>query len=182
MYEDIADRYALLLKRLAPDLAGLHELGMVLRDEFGCERTTLYLKAARGVYVSIYAEGLEDMTLSVKPGEGLVGKAVQRRCPLLSNDADYDPDSLSRLRDHYSGYVTRSLLVAPIPGTFVASRGAVQLVNKRDDEFTEQDADRLCAAAQGLRKLHRLCTRPDGNLWDPHLHREGRHDGPSAQA
>lgn len=154
---------------------GLHELGLALREDFGCDRVTFFLKAARGVYLSIYAEGLEDMVLAVKPGEGLVGKAIQRRRPIVSNEALYDPDALSRLRDHYSGYLTHSLLVAPIPGTFLAPQGAVQLVNKLREEFTAEDIQRLSLAAKGLRGLRKFCRRPTENLWEPRLHLESHH-------
>ena len=175
MSRDLATRYALLLRALAADATGLHALGLALREDFGCDRATLFLKAARGVYVSVYAEGLEEMTLAVKPGEGLAGKAIQRRTAIVSNEAPYDPDALSRLRDHYSGYETLSLLVAPIPGRFGAPEGAVQLVNRLDGPFNDDDCARLCDAASGLRGLSRFCPRPVDNLWDPRLHQDSRH-------
>ncbi len=175
MRDDLAARYASLIRTLPADATGLHGLGLALREDFSCDRVTLFLKAARGVYLSIYAEGLEDMVLAVKPGEGLVGKAIQRRRPIISNEALYDPDALSRLRDHYSGYLTQSVLVAPIPGVFLAPQGAVQLINKLRELFTEEDVGRLSAVAKGLHGLQRLCRRPTENLWEPRLHLESHH-------
>lgn len=181
MAEQFTVRYAALLATLPPAPAGLHELGLALRNDFACDRASIFLKASRGVYVSVYAEGLEGMLLSVKPGEGLVGKSIQRREGIISNDAVYDPDSLCRLRDHYTGYETRSLLAVPIPGLFGPPRGAVQLINKLRAPFDAEDARRLFAAARGLKRLHRLITHPENNLWDPRFHKEGLHAS-SAQA
>lgn len=175
MADDLTTRYAALLRSLPAEIASLHALGLALREDFRCDRVSLFLKAPHGVYVSIYAEGLEDMTLAVKPGEGLVGKAVQRKAPIVSNEALFDPEALSRLRDHYSGYETQSILVAPIPGWFSGPEGAVQLVNKLYEPFTDDDVERLSAATLGLRGLRKLCRRPADNLWDPDLHKESAH-------
>lgn len=172
MGDALAARYQALVRTLPADAAGLHALGLALRQDFGCDRATLFLKARHGVYVAIYAEGLEDMTLAVKPGEGLAGKAVQRRAAIVSNEAPYDPDALSRLRDHYSGYETHSVMVAPIPRLLRAPEGAVQLINKLTGPFTDDDLARLGMVANGLRGLRRFCREPAENLWDPLLHKE----------
>jgi hypothetical protein len=174
-------KYKALVRTLPANVEGLHALGHALRSDFHCDRVSLFLKAERGTYVSVYAEGLEDMTLAVKPGEGLAGKAIQRREPILSNEAPYDPDALCRLRDHYSGYQTWTLLVAPIPGRLFGPEGAVQLINKLDGAFSTEDERRLVRVAEALRGLGRLCRCPSGNLWDPCLHRENLH-APSDQA
>ena len=174
-------KYAALISALPKTAESLHVLGHELRTDFHCDRVSLFLKASRGTYIAIYAEGLEDMTLEVKPGEGLAGKAIQRRAPILSNEAPYDPDALSRLRDHYSGYQTWSLLVAPIPRRWRSPEGVVQLINRLDGAFCEEDLRLLNTIADGLRGLSRFCPRPVGNLWEPRLHR-GSADALSNQA
>ncbi|NJO53822.1 MAG: GAF domain-containing protein [Bacteroidales bacterium] len=178
MDDALTARYKELVRTLPADAAGLHALGLALRQDFNCDRATLFLKARHGVYIAVYAEGLEDMTLAVKPGEGLAGKAVQRRAAILSNEAPYDPNALSRLRDHYSGYETQSVMVAPIPRLLLSPEGAVQLINKLIGPFTDADIARLGAVAKGLRGLRRFCREPAENLWDSRLHRESI-DGPA---
>lgn len=169
-------RYRRLVAGLSGDAAGLHELGRALRSDFDCDRVSLYRRSPRNVYVAVYAEGLQDMTLSVKPGEGLVGKALQRGVPVLSNAAPYDPDALSRLRDHYSGYETHSVLVAPILRWLCAPLGAVQLVNSHAGSFPAADLLRLAEVAKGLAGIGKFCRSASENLWQPDLHKDVVHD------
>jgi signal transduction protein with GAF and PtsI domain len=180
MSSDLVARYKRMIKSLPSDATGLHALGLALREDFQCDRTTLYLQATHGTYISIYAEGLEEMILAVKPGEGVVGKVIATRSPYVSNDALYDPNSLSRLRDHYSGYITHSLLAAPIPGLLSRPHGVIQLVNKINLPFDTVDMDRLVAIAPVLRGIRKFCRRPATNLWQQSLHKEPSHAVPPA--
>ena len=172
MKRDPANKYRNLMHHFPAEAEGLHLLGLTLREDFQCDRVTIYLKAEHGVFVSVYAEGLEEMILAVKPGEGVVGKAIASRTPYVSNDALFDPNSLSRLRDHYSGYVTHSLLVVPIPGYFLGPTGAVQLVNKIGQPFDERDVEQLQRVVKSLRGLRKRCSPVSNNLWEQRLHKE----------
>lgn len=163
-------KYAGFVSKSVGASASLKALGDALRLDFDCDRVSIYLREKRGDFVSIYAEGLTNMTLSVKSGEGIVGKCIALRIPVVSNHAPYDPDSLCRVRDNFSGYVTSSLLAAPIPGFLGRVLGAVQLVNKNTGLFTSHDVDQLLHAARGIRCIARLVTPPYTNLWKPYPH------------
>ncbi|MBM9535997.1 GAF domain-containing protein [Desulfobulbus alkaliphilus] len=163
-------RYASLVSTSVGTDAGLTALGDALRRDFDCDRVSIYLREKRGDFVSIYAEGLTNMTLAVKSGEGIVGKCIALRTPVISNHAPYDPDALCRVRDNFSGYATSSLLAAPIPGLLGRALGAVQLVNKNIGFFTPHDVDRLRHAARGMRRIARLVAPPYVNLWKPNPH------------
>ena len=143
----------------------LGRLVRLFRRDFQCERVTIFLLDRDGRYVSAIAEGLPEMDIDVKPGEGLVGKAIEQREILVSNRAAYDVRSLCRVRDHYTGFQTHSLLAAPIGGKAGRVIGAVQLINKFGGEFTAADREQMAAVCAELATLSERIPRPISNLW-----------------
>uniref|UniRef100_A0A7C5AMA8 GAF domain-containing protein n=1 Tax=Desulfobacca acetoxidans TaxID=60893 RepID=A0A7C5AMA8_9BACT len=160
-----AVKYRTIIKTTRQYRQTLYQLARELRRDFSCERVSLYFKDRYQLFVAVLAEGLEGMDLAVKKGEGLVGKCIQARKPLIANDALHHPQALSRLRDHYTGYQTRSLLTAPILNFFGWPVGAVQLVNHLGTGFTEADAARLKEIAGILAPLRWRIARPITNIW-----------------
>ena len=136
-----------------------------LSADFNCERTSVYVRDADGRFVTLVAQGLTGMTIDVKPGEGLAGKCLACGQPLLANAAAYDTRSLCRLRDHYTGFVTRSLLVVPVKNWRGKVVALVQLVNKTTGPFAEDDIEKLQAAARPLAALVKRVRRPVRNVW-----------------
>lgn len=65
---------------------------------------------------------------------GLVGKALQEKRVIVSNDPYRDPNFNSDV-DRQTGYVTRSILVLPVANVNGDYIGAFQLVNKLNGEF-----------------------------------------------
>lgn len=160
------EEYRLLLTQnglVAAALLG--RLVRLFRRDFQCERVTIFLLDRDGQYVSAIAEGLPDMDIDVKPGEGLVGKAIEQQEILISNRAAYDVRSLCRVRDHYTGFQTHSLLAAPIGGKSGRISGAVQLVNKLGGEFTAADRQQMTVVTAELATLSDRIPRPISNLW-----------------
>ena len=139
--------------------------------DFDCERTSIYVRDQDGRFVTLVAQGLAGMTIDVKPGEGLAGKCLDSGEPLISNEAAYDTRSLCRLRDHYTGFVTRSLLVVPVKNQRGKVVALVQLVNKTTGPFDEEDIKRLQAAVRQLADLGKRVRQPVRNVW-----REGSAD------
>lgn len=158
-------KYQALVRIPRPYPEILYRLARELRRDFSCERVSLYFKDQHQVFVTVLAEGLEGMDLAVKEGEGLVGKCLKWRRPVIANDPLHHPQALSRLRDHYTGFRTRSLLSAPILNVFRRPVGAVQLVNQLGPGFTESDAARLFEIAGVLAALRRRLPRPLANIW-----------------
>lgn len=159
------EKYRVLLQASRQYRDVLYRLARELRRDFSCERVSLYYKDRHQVFVCALAEGLEGMELAVKAGEGLVGKCILTREPRFTNDPLHHPQALSRLRDHYTGYQTRSLLVAPILTRWGRAVGAVQLINHVGAGFTEADATRLSEITGVLAPLRRRITRPIRNIW-----------------
>ena len=72
--------------------------------------------------------------------KGLVGKALRNKQPLITNDPYNDPDFNSEV-DIKTGYKTKSVLVLPVAdvnGDFI---GALQLINKNDENGFDEDID-----------------------------------------
>ena len=72
--------------------------------------------------------------------KGLVGKALRNKQPLITNDPYNDPDFNSEV-DIKTGYKTKSVLVLPVAdvnGDFI---GALQLINKNDENGFDEDND-----------------------------------------
>lgn len=68
--------------------------------------------------------------LSLRLEQGLVGRAIARRECEIVRDASTDPDFAGRPLASSSGFVTRSVLTAPIM-TAEGVIGALQVLNKR---------------------------------------------------
>ena len=87
-------------------------------------------------------------SLKIPFGKGVVGTAVAKRTSLFSNDPYNNPDFMKAV-DEVTGFSTRSLLAVPL---LVKDRvlGAIELVNKRNGDFDEQDAHFLRSIAMPI--------------------------------
>jgi phosphoserine phosphatase RsbU/P len=96
--------------------------------------------------------GPVDMTgVRLAIGQGVVGLAVAENATQIVTDAANDP-RVWRAGDETSGFVTKSLLCAPL-GTAAGPIGVIELVNRRDGHaFDAADAEmlRLIAAPTSL--------------------------------
>lgn len=82
------------------------------------------------------AEAIKQVNVPL--GEGIVGKTVSLKQALLIEDAQADTRH-SRRADEHTGFVTRTLMSVPLVRDNRAI-GAIQAVNKRDDQlFSKED-------------------------------------------
>lgn len=81
----------------------------------------------------------------VRPGEGITGWAALEGKPVIVNDASKDPRFAGKF-DEGLGYKTKSIVCVPliIDG---ANIGIIEVVNKKEDDFTEQDLKILYSLA-----------------------------------
>ena len=101
------------------------------------------------VFVMTLEAGSEKLAdVRVPPGQGFVGEAIRTRQPVLVTDAQNDPRFYKKVSEDV-GFITRSVLCVPM---FVKGReiGVIQLLNKLNGEFTEEDAERLSAMANTI--------------------------------
>lgn len=96
--------------------------------------------------------GIEITGLTVPSDQGVVGRSVQNHSGEIVRDVQNDPNFYNKI-DQKSGFVTRSIICAPLRVKDVRI-GAVELVNKRSEDglFSDQDLHLLEAmsASAGL--------------------------------
>ncbi len=93
------------------------------------------------------ALGLIGETLA--PGEGIAGTVFQTGESLIVNDAPSDPRHLDRI-DEYMGMETRNMVTVPVDRLDGTRLGVLQVLNRRDGDFTEDDVTILRALVQAL--------------------------------
>ncbi|PWJ71349.1 diguanylate cyclase (GGDEF)-like protein [Ruminococcaceae bacterium R-25] len=84
------------------------------------------------------ATGVEKIV--IPDDSGLVGKALREKTTVITNDPYNDPDFNNEI-DIQTGYKTNSVLVLPVAdvnGDFI---GALQLINKNDENGFDEDED-----------------------------------------
>jgi PAS domain S-box-containing protein len=98
------------------------------------------------VFVMTLEGGEEKLAgVRVPPGQGVVGHVVTTKHWELVHDAQSDPRFYGKVSEDV-GYLTRSILCVPM---IVKGRaiGAIELLNKLNGQFTEEEAERLTRMA-----------------------------------
>ena len=85
---------------------------------------------------------------TIQSGEGIVGHVVQSGNPRLVNDVERDPHFLAEV-DEERGMTSHTILCVPLK---IRDRvlGAIQVINKLNGMFTEQDLELLQAMAASV--------------------------------
>jgi signal transduction histidine kinase len=87
---------------------------------------------------STVALGLKDQTIRIPAGSGLAGACFQSGQPINLADVYQDPRFNPEV-DSRTGYRTRSLCCLPIRNRDKAVIGVIQLLNKEEGAFTEEE-------------------------------------------
>lgn len=111
------------------------------------ERSTLYLLDEQaGELWSKFAQGEEIHEIRIKVGEGLAGWVAKHAKTLNIKDAYQDP-RFDSTWDKRTGYRTRSILCTPMKNHHGRTIGVVQVLNKLDGYFSQDDETLLSALA-----------------------------------
>ena len=145
-----------LLADLGAMIAGEVELDDLLKTfadrvsrALGADRTTLWLiDGATGEIRSRVANLPELPELVVPQGHGVVGHVVATGELVNIRDASADPRWAEDIAAKI-GYRTKSMLTAPIVRRDQI-RGVLQVLNKRDGEFTSRDEDFIRVLAEQI--------------------------------
>jgi len=145
----IAQQKAIL--ELAGALASKIELRPLLsdiiartRETINADRSTIFLHDdVRGELWSLIAEG-ERSEIRMPDDKGLAGKAFQTGKPLIIHDCYADPRH-NREVDKRTGYVSRNMLCFPFTDRLGKKIGVLQLLNKLDGDFDNEDLEFLHA-------------------------------------
>ncbi|MDA2912957.1 SpoIIE family protein phosphatase [Acidobacteriia bacterium AH_259_A11_L15] len=124
-------------------------LGIILKmasENTGADRGSLFLvDHQRQQLWSLLAHGLERKEIRLPMGQGIAGAVAQTGEVVNLEDAYSDP-RFDREFDQRFGYRTHSLLCLPIKDRDEKIVGVLQLLNKRDGSFRDEDLEFL----QGL--------------------------------
>jgi signal transduction histidine kinase len=145
------------LNEITRDLTGTLELEPLLQNMLqsavtilNCEAGSLFLVDEQSddlvfrVTVGPVAANLVGQRIPA--GNGIVGRAVQTRAPVIENEAQRSPTRFAAT-DQQTGFVSRSLLAVPLQAKDRVL-GAVEVINRRDGlPFVEEDKDLLSAFA-----------------------------------
>ncbi|MFC1706271.1 GAF domain-containing protein [Planctomycetota bacterium] len=103
------------------------------------ERASLFLvDQTTGDLWSKVAEGAETRTINIAKGRGIAGWVADNGRILVIPDA-YKDDRFDSSYDEKSGFRTRNILCGPIEGVDGHILGVIQVINKRDGSFDEED-------------------------------------------
>ena len=118
-----------------------------ITEALEADRATLYLlDEANDELVSRIAQGQDVRSIRLKIGHGIAGYVARTGKPLHVRDP-YRDARFSAEWDMISGYRTRSILAAPMRNHLGRTIGVVQVLNKTNGEFSDDDADILAALA-----------------------------------
>jgi len=158
----LLDLGAMLAREVELDTL-LAELGARIARAMRAERATVYLvDGATGELRSRIADLPELDEIRLPRGKGIAGYVAESGEVVNVRDAASDPRHFGDV-DRKTGYVTRTILAAAIrdPAARRAIRGVVQVLNKLDGEFTDEDEAFLNAlCAQVAQAIEGTTLRP----------------------
>ena len=144
-------------------------------DALGADRATIWLiDAERGDLVTRVAVLPEVPSLRLPLGRGVAGHVARTGDSLRLDDVSADP-RFDPGADRETGYTTRSMIAVPIREDGRAPvRGVLQLLNKREGTFEEEDERYLGALASQLGRALALTTLRAADDASPGLVLRGR--------
>jgi Nif-specific regulatory protein len=133
-------------------------------EELDAERGTLYLLDAHtGELRSRVAHLPELEEIRLPPGRGVAGYVAETGETVAVPDASRDARFFPGI-DEATGYTTRNMLVVPVRDDERAIRGVLQVLNRKEGDFTEEDKELLSALAdQVAQALELTSLRPCGD-------------------
>ena len=116
-------------------------------DVMNAERSTLFLVDRKtGQIWSKVAEGPDLIEIRIPIGHGIAG-AVAATGEIINITDAYRDHRFDRTVDEKTGYVTKTILCAPIRNAQGEIVGVAEVLNKRADIFTREDEEFLSALA-----------------------------------
>lgn len=127
----------------------LNELLVLVLDRVSrlmeADRSTLYLlDEETGELWSKVAQGEDTQEIRLPVGEGIAGWVAKHGRALNIKDAYQDP-RFDAEWDRRTGYRTRSIVCVPMKNQHGRTIGAIQVLNKREGNFVEEDEHLLAA-------------------------------------
>lgn len=126
----------------------LEQLVDVTTLHLDAERSTVFLNDEEaGELVARVAQGSMRREIRILNNTGIAGHVFSQKQPLMVHDTHTD-DRFNSAVDEQTGFVTRSILAAPIRTVKGHVIGVAQVLNKRKGQFSKLDQDLLEAMMQ----------------------------------
>ena len=107
------------------------------RDIVGADRASVYIyNANANMLWSVHADGIEY--IRVPMDRGVASYTFNKKESYITN-SPYNDENFYSLIDEKSGYKTKSIASVPIFGFTGEITGVMQLLNKKEAEFCEDD-------------------------------------------
>lgn len=107
------------------------------RDIIGADRASVYIyNQEKNILWSVHADGVKQ--ISVPIDKGVASYTFNSKEPYITN-SPYKDKYFYDLIDKQTGYKTKNLATVPIFGFTGEVIGVMQLLNKREDDFNEED-------------------------------------------
>ncbi|MEX0274168.1 MAG: adenylate/guanylate cyclase domain-containing protein [Flavobacteriaceae bacterium] len=123
-------------------------------EALDADRSTLFLyKKDSNSLVSIRAQGLDQITLTVPLGKGMAGETALKGQPLILNDVPSGPEVLYGAISKILDYQINRAISVPIFDERQSLVGVLQAFNKHSGKFTDRDLGIMEAFAHTLSLL-----------------------------
>ena len=113
------------------------------------DRSSLFLMDEEtGELWTIFAKGLENEMVRTK--KGIVAEVAKRREPMIVNDP-YSHPLFNPAVDKQTNYLTKSILSVPVFNSESKILGVIQVINKNNGQYDQEDLDILTGFASQVR-------------------------------
>ena len=114
-----------------------------LRAEIECDRSAIFLlDREKGEIHSTIAEEMEDWDIRLNLNLGIAG-LVALTAEVINIPDVYSDSRFDRSVDERTGYKTRCMLCVPLKTQSGEILGVIEVMNKKNGVFTEEDVDQL---------------------------------------
>lgn len=108
------------------------------RDAANCERASVFLFDPANDCLKVFLADGQNVPDTLPMNTGIAAQCVKLRRPMVANDVYHDP-RFNRQVDTLSGFKTNNLVVVPLLTTD-GILGVVEMCNKKDGDFTDEDS------------------------------------------
>jgi adenylate cyclase len=104
------------------------------------ERSTLFFVTNNGDLTAMVAEGVKQVEIKLRMGQGVAGKCAFEKKVIIENHVD-ENHWVAQKMDQTTGFKTKSIIAIPIISRIAPDKviGVIETLNKVGGEFNEND-------------------------------------------
>lgn len=117
------------------------------RKIINAERASLFiLDDTVNVLSSYLVDGGSKMPVTIPLSHGIAATTAKTKESIMVNDAYHDP-RFNKMIDYHTGFITKSILTAPLTSSEGRVIGVAEMINKNEGDFTKEDQNLLNSLA-----------------------------------